>query len=133
MARATRMAEVPSELRYAKSHEWVRIEGDVATVGITDYAQDELTDVVFVELPEKGTTLNAGDEFGVVESVKSVSELYAPVSGEVVEVKDTLNDRPELVNESPYGDGWMMKLRVKDPKEAQRLLDAAAYRKETEG
>jgi glycine cleavage system H protein len=127
------MAEVPGELRYAKSHEWVRVEGETATIGITDYAQDELTDIVFVELPKTGASLNAGDEFGVVESVKSVSEIYAPVSGSVLAVNEVLQDRPELVNESPYGDGWLIKIKMTDPKEVDRLLDAKGYRAETEG
>ena len=103
---------VPEELQYTKSHEWVRTEGDTATIGITDHAQDELGDVVFVELPEVGATLDAGDSFGTVESVKAVSDLYTPVGGEVVEVNETLNDQPEKINEDPYGEGWIVKLSV---------------------
>ena len=103
---------VPEELQYTKSHEWVRTEGDTATIGITDHAQDELGDVVFVELPEVGTTFEAGDSFGTVASVKAVSDLYTPVGGEVVEVNEALNDQPEKINEDPYGEGWIVKLSV---------------------
>ncbi len=117
---------VPQDLRYTKSHEWVRTEDGVATVGITDHAQEELGDVVFVELPESGATFEAGDSFGVVESVKAVSDLYAPVSGEVVEVNSALEDAPEKVNEDPYGDGWIVKLRVSDEGD---LISAADYEK----
>ena len=117
---------VPGDLQYTKSHEWVRVEGDVATVGITDHAQDELGDVVFVELPEEGATLAAGDSFGAVESVKAVSDLYAPVGGEVVEVNGALEDSPEKINEDPYGEGWILKLQVSDRGD---LLSAADYEK----
>ena len=103
---------VPEELQYARSHEWVRREGETATVGITDHAQDELGDVVFVELPEVGATFDAGEAFGAVESVKAVSDLYAPVGGEVLEVNGALEDAPEKINEDPYGDGWILKLRA---------------------
>ena len=103
---------VPEELQYTRSHEWVRREGETATVGITDHAQDELGDVVFVELPEVGAAFDAGDSFGAVESVKAVSDLYAPVGGEVVEVNSALEDAPEKINEDPYGDGWILKLRA---------------------
>ena len=116
---------VPEELQYTRSHEWVRTEGDTATIGITDHAQDELGDVVFVELPEVGTTFDAGDSFGTVESVKAVSDLYTPVGGEVTEVNEALNDQPEKINEDPYGEGWMVKLRVSD--EGSRLLSASDY------
>ncbi len=115
---------VPEELQYTRSHEWVRTEGDTATVGITDYAQDELGDIVFVELPEEGATFDAGDSFGAVESVKAVSDLYTPVGGEVVEVNEALNDSPEKINEDPYGDGWIIKLRVSDEGD---LLSASDY------
>ena len=115
---------VPEELQYTKSHEWVRTEGDTATIGITDHAQDELGDVVFVELPEVGTTFDAGDSFGTVESVKAVSDLYAPVGGEVVEVNETLNDQPEKINEDPYGEGWIVKLSVSGEGD---LLSASDY------
>lgn len=105
---------IPEDLQYTKSHEWVRIEGDTATIGITDHAQDELGDVVFVELPEEGDTFDAGESFGTVESVKAVSDLYAPVGGEVVEVNSALENAPENINEDPYGEGWIVKLRTKD-------------------
>ena len=117
---------VPEDLQYTRSHEWVRVEDGVATVGITEHAQDELGDVVFVELPEQGATLAAGDSFGAVESVKAVSDLYAPVGGEVVEVNGALEDSPEKINEDPYGEGWILKLRVSDEGE---LLPAADYEK----
>jgi glycine cleavage system H protein len=103
---------VPEELQYTRSHEWVRTEGDTATIGVTDHAQEELGDIVFVELPEEGAAFDAGDAFGTVESVKAVSDLYAPVGGEVVEVNEALNDTPEMINDDPYGDGWIIKLRV---------------------
>ena len=115
---------VPEELQYTKSHEWVRTEGDTATIGITDHAQDELGDVVFVELPEVGTTFDAGDSFGTVESVKAVSDLYTPVGGEVVEVNETLNDQPEMINEDPYGEGWIVKLSTSGEGD---LLSASDY------
>ncbi len=115
---------IPAELEYTKTHEWVRREGDVATVGITDHAQEELGDVVFIELPEEGASFDAGDSFGTIESVKAVSDLYAPVGGEVVEVNGTLNDSPERVNEDPYGGGWMIRLRISDEGE---LLSADEY------
>ena len=120
---------VPTDLKYTKSHEWVRVESGTATVGITEHAQDELGDVVFVELPEMGTTLEAGDTFGAVESVKAVSDLYAPVGGEVVEINEALNDAPEKINEDPYGDGWILKLTITDepdllsPDDYQKVLD----------
>ena len=117
---------VPGDLQYTRTHEWVRREGDTATVGITDHAQDELGDVVFVELPEEGATFGAGDAFGTIESVKAVSDLYAPVGGEVVEVNEALDDNPEKINEDPYGDGWIVKLRVSDEGD---LLSAAEYEK----
>ena len=117
---------VPGDLQYTKSHEWVRVADGVATVGITDHAQDELGDVVFVELPEQGATLAAGDSFGAVESVKAVSDLYAPVGGEVVEVNSALEDSPEKINEDPYGEGWILKLQVSGEAD---LLSAADYEK----
>jgi glycine cleavage system H protein len=117
---------VPEELRYTRSHEWVRTEGDTATVGITDHAQEELGDIVFVELPEQGATFEAGDAFGTVESVKAVSDLYAPVGGEVVEINEALNDSPEKINEDPYGQGWLVRLRVSDD---AGLLSAAEYQR----
>ena len=115
---------IPGELEYTRTHEWVRREGDVGTVGITDHAQEELGDVVFIELPEEGASFEAGDSFGTIESVKAVSDLYAPVGGEVVEVNDTLNDSPERVNEDPYGGGWMIRLRISNEGE---LLSADEY------
>ena len=117
---------VPEELQYTKTHEWVRREDDVATVGITEHAQDELGDVVFVELPDEGTTLDAGESFGTVESVKAVSDLYTPIGGEVVEVNSALNDAPEKINEDPYGEGWIVKLRTSGEAE---LLSAEGYEK----
>lgn len=117
---------VPGDLQYTRTHEWVRREGDTATVGITDHAQDELGDVVFVELPEEGATFGAGDAFGTIESVKAVSDLYAPVGGAVVEVNSALDDVPEKVNEDPYGDGWIVRLRVSGE---GALLSAAEYEK----
>jgi glycine cleavage system H protein len=116
---------VPEELKYTRSHEWVRTEDETATIGITDHAQDELGDVVFVELPEQGVTFDAGDSFGTVESVKAVSDLYTPIGGEVVEINGTLNDSPEKINEDPYGEGWIVKLRVSD--EGSELLSASDY------
>jgi glycine cleavage system H protein len=115
---------VPEELQYTKSHEWVRTEGDTATIGITDHAQDELGDIVFVELPEEGATFEAGDSFGSVESVKAVSDLYTPVGGEVVEVNEALSDSPEKINEDPYGEGWIFKIRISGEGD---LLSASDY------
>ncbi len=119
--------EFPEELKYTKEHEWVLVEGNVATVGITDYAQDQLGDIVFVELPAIGDKVSKEDAFGVVESVKAVSDIYAPVSGKVVEVNDDLPDNPEMVNEDPYGDGWIIKIEMNDPEELQDLMSAAEY------
>jgi len=118
---------VPSDLRYNSSHEWVRLEGDVATVGISDHAQEELTDVVFVELPLVGREVDAGDPTAVVESVKAASDIYAPIGGEVVEVNLDVEADPALVNTDPYGRGWIFKLRVKNAADVEGLLDAAAY------
>ena len=117
---------IPEELQYAKTHEWVRIEGETATVGITEHAQDELGDIVFVELPEEGRTLDAGEAFGAVESVKAVSDLYSPLAGEVIGVNEALGDNPEKINEDPYGEGWILKLRVSGEAD---LLSAADYEK----
>lgn len=121
------MSNVPADLRYARSHEWVRVEGDTATVGITDHAQHELTDVVFVELPAVGRTLRAGEACAVVESVKTASDVYAPVSGTVTAVNEALAGDPGLVNRAPYGEGWFFKLKLAQPAELAQLLDAAAY------
>ena len=118
---------VPADLRYSSSHEWLRLDGDIATVGITDHAQEELTDVVFVELPAVGRLVDAGDPAAVVESVKAASAIYAPVAGEVIEINPDVEADPSLVNTEPYGNGWLFKLRVKAPAEALGLLDAAAY------
>jgi glycine cleavage system H protein len=118
---------VPTDLRYTKDHEWVRVDGDEATIGITDYAAGQLGDIVFVELPDAGRTVDQFAAFGVVESVKAVSDLFAPVSGEVIEANGDLAGRPELVNEEPYGAGWMLRVRVSDAAQLGELLDADAY------
>ncbi|MEA2236429.1 MAG: glycine cleavage system protein [Thermoanaerobaculia bacterium] len=115
----------PEDSRYAKSHEYINVEGEIGTIGITEYAQKELGDVVFVELPQVGTQLEAGDELGSIESVKAVSELFAPVGGEVVEINERLAEKPELVNTDPYGDGWMVRIKVADASEADELLMTA--------
>jgi glycine cleavage system H protein len=116
-------------LKYSKEHEWVKVEGKIATIGITDYAQDSLGDVVYVEVPPLGKALKAMDEFGVVESVKSVSSLYCPVSGRVVERNEALEKQPELVNDSPYENGWIIKVEMSDPAELNGLLSASDYQK----
>ena len=121
------MSEIPAELKYRTSHEWVRVEGGVATVGITDHAQAAMGDLVYVELPDVGQTVAAGDEAGVVESVKAASDIYAPVSGEVVEGNPAVEADPSLVNTDPYGNGWIFKMRVKDVAAVEKLMDAAAY------
>ncbi len=122
------MSEIPPDLKYASTHEWVRMEADgTATVGITDHAQEQLGDLVFVELPEVGARYAAGDACAVVESVKAASDIYAPISGTVVEVNEALEESPQLVNEDPYGDGWLFRLEPSDPSELDSLLDAAAY------
>ncbi|HTD81281.1 MAG TPA: glycine cleavage system protein GcvH [Thermoplasmata archaeon] len=123
------MSKVPDDLRYTKDHEWVRLQGKRATVGITDFAQSELTDVVYVELPKVGRAVKAGEVLGTVESVKAVSEIFAPLGGKVVEMNKALEDAPEVVNKDPYGQGWMVALEVADPNEAKGLMDAASYRK----
>ena len=115
----------PEDSKYAKSHEYLHIEGEVGTIGITDYAQKELGDVVFVELPQVGTELEAGDELGSIESVKAVSELFAPVGGTIVEVNERLTEKPELVNTDPYGDGWMVRIKIADASEVDELLMTA--------
>ena len=127
------MSHTPSELRYASSHEWARLEEDgTVTVGITDHAQDALGDVVFVELPEVGTTLAAGDDAGVVESVKAASDIYAPLGGEVIAVNAQLEDEPETVNTDPYNDGWFFKLQPDDTAELEELMAAEAYQQHCE-
>ena len=121
------MASVPLELKYCKTHEWVRLEGDVATVGITDHAQSELGDIVYLDFPEPGSALKAEQKFGEVESVKAVSELYSPVSGEVVEVNSSIEKTTEIVNEDPFGKGWLIKVKLSDPGELSGLMDAKEY------
>ncbi|HEX7421505.1 MAG TPA: glycine cleavage system protein GcvH [Thermoanaerobaculia bacterium] len=121
------MANTPEDNRYARSHEYVHVEGDIGTIGITEYAQKELGDVVFVELPQVGAQLEMGDELGSIESVKAVSELFAPVGGEVVEVNEALADKPELVNTDPWGDGWMVRIKLADPTEVDELMSAEEY------
>ncbi len=118
---------VPGDLRYTKDHEWIRVDGEEALVGITQYAADQLGDIVFVELPDVGRALEAHATFGVVESVKAVSDLFAPIGGEVVATNDALAGKPELVNDDPYGEGWMLRVKLADAAQAEGLLDAAAY------
>jgi glycine cleavage system H protein len=120
--------EAPDDLKYSKEHEWVRVDGDIGVIGISDYAQGELGDVVYVELPEIGQELKCGNPFGTIEAVKAVSELFCPVSGEVIEVNDKLEGDPALINQSPYGDGWMIKLKLANPDELSGLMDAAGYK-----
>jgi len=120
--------EVRDGLKYTKTHEWLKIKGKNAIVGITDHAQSELTDIVFVELPEIGKEIKKGDELCIVESVKSVSEIYSPISGKVVKVNDKLEDSPEIINESPYDNGWLIELEIKDKSEIDSLLDAKSYK-----
>ncbi|SOD73819.1 glycine cleavage system H protein [Jatrophihabitans sp. GAS493] len=121
------MSEVPDDLRYTAEHEWVRIDGSIARVGITDFAQEALGDVVYVTLPEVGTAVERGAAFGEIESTKSVSDLFAPVDGSVVTRNDLLDGRPELINSDPYGDGWIVEIEIADPAQANALLDPAAY------
>ena len=121
------MANIPDDLRYSKDHEWVRVEGDVAIVGITDYAQDSLGDVVYVELPKVGDEFAANESFGSVESVKAVSEVFSPVSGEIVGTNEALTDSPEKVNTDPYGEGWMIRVKLSNPGEVDSMLTAAEY------
>jgi glycine cleavage system H protein len=117
----------PADLKYTKEHEWVRVDGDAGTVGITDYAQDQLGDIVFVDMPNVGTKIAYMEKFGEIESVKAVSELYSPVTGELVEVNVGLVDNPQWVNDSPYGDGWMLRVRLSEPDELDKLLSATEY------
>ncbi|MGB3737075.1 MAG: glycine cleavage system protein GcvH [Ilumatobacter sp.] len=126
---------IPDDLRYSTDHEWIRVDGDSATItiGITDYAQDSLGDVVFVETPEVGSDVAAADTFTEVESTKSVSDIYAPVSGTIAEANAALEDQPELLNSDPYGEGWIVKIEMSDASQLDGLMDAAAYRKLTEG
>jgi glycine cleavage system H protein len=122
----------PEDLRYTREHEWVRVDGDTVRIGITSFAQEALGDIVFVTLPEAGTTVAAGQSFGEVESTKSVSDVYVPVAGTVVRRNEALDDQPELINSDPYGEGWMVELQVTDPAGLDGLLDATAYRELTE-
>jgi glycine cleavage system H protein len=124
--------KVPADLKYTATHEWVRVDGDQARIGITDFAQHELGDVVFLELPGAGTAIRSKDRFGTIESVKAASDLYAPVSGEVIEANAAAQDKPELVNDDPYGTGWMLLVRLTQRSELAGLLDAEAYRKSLE-
>ena len=119
----------PDNLKYTKDHEWIRLEGNVATVGITDFAQSELGDIVYVDIPSLNKSLKKEAVFGTVEAVKTVSDLFLPVSGKITEINPQLNDKPEVVNKDPYGEGWMVKISVENPDEAKELLDAAAYKK----
>ncbi len=121
------MSEVPAELRYTPEHEWIRVEGDQAIIGVTDFAQDALTDVVWVELPEVGMSVGVMESCGSVESVKSVSEIYAPIAGDITEANESLEDAPEQINQDPYGEGWIWKMTISDAGELDSLLDAAAY------
>jgi glycine cleavage system H protein len=121
------MSNIPENLRYSKDHEWVAVDGDLAAIGITDYAQHSLGDVVYIDMPRVGDKLNAHEAFGSVESVKAVSEIFLPVAGEIVEVNDGLNDTPEVVNNDPYKGGWMVKVRMNNPGEADAMLSAAEY------
>jgi glycine cleavage system H protein len=127
------MANVPEDLHYSKDHEWVRVEGDTAVVGITDYAQDSLGDVVYVELPKVGERFAANESFGSVESVKAVSEVFSPVSGEISAMNESLNDEPEKVNQDPYDGGWMIRVKMSNPGEVDSLLTAAEYEDFTKG
>lgn len=122
------MADYPTDVRYLESHEWIRLEGNEGTVGISDYAQEELNDVVYVELPEVGDTFRKGDAFATVESVKAASDVYIPMSGTITAVNEALADSPQLVNQDPYGAGWFVKIKVSNPSEYDELLDAEAYR-----
>jgi glycine cleavage system H protein len=120
---------IPENLKYTKDHEWIKVEGDFGWIGITDYAQGELGDIVFVELPKAGTKLTQGKSFGTIEAVKAVSDLYAPAAGEVVELNGTIKDNPEVINKDPYGDGWMVKIKIANKGELGSLLDAPSYQK----
>lgn len=127
------MSNIPTDLKYAKSHEWARLSGDTATIGITDHAQHELTDIVFVELPDIGKKVKAGEACAVVESVKTASDIYSPVSGEVTEINKAVVDNPALVNTDPYAGGWFYKIKTSSPAEVQGLLSPEQYRKQIEG
>ena len=122
------MSEIPTELFYTKEHEWIRMDGDIATIGITDHAQDALTDIVYIELPEEGEMLDDMGEFAIVESVKSASPIFAPLAGEITAVNMDLEDAPELMNSSPYGDGWIVKMKLSNPDDVSTLMSADDYR-----
>ena len=122
------MSEIPTELFYTKEHEWIRMDGDIATIGITDHAQDALTDIVYIELPEEGEMLDDMGEFAIVESVKSASPIFAPLAGEITAVNMDLEDTPELMNSSPYGDGWIVKMNLSNPDDVSTLMSADDYR-----
>ena len=121
------MANFPSDLKYAKTHEWLKLDGDIATIGITDFAQGELSDIVYVEITALGKTIKRDEPIGTIEAVKAVSDLYSPVSGQVIAANDALKDSPANVNKDPYGEGWMAKIKITDPSELKNLLDSAAY------
>jgi glycine cleavage system H protein len=121
------MSNIPTDLKYTKEDEWIRVDGDEATVGITDYAQDSLSDIVYLELPDVGDSFAMGDTFGVVESVKAAADLYMPLSGEVTAVNESLIDAPETVNSDPYGEAWMIRFKISEPSQLDDLMDAAAY------
>lgn len=121
------MSSIPGDLRYSEEHEWIRVDGDLATVGITDYAQDQLGDVVFVELPEVGRQVKQAEEFAVVESVKAASDIYSPLSGEVVQINENLTEAPDLINKAPYEEGWICTIKLADPSEVEKLLTAEDY------
>ena len=124
------MSEVPEDMYYTKEHEWIRVEGDEVVIGITDHAQNALTDIVYVELPDTGEELEDMEEFAIVESVKSASPIFAPLAGQVTAVNEELDDTPELINESPYGAGWIIRMRLSNPETVSTLMDAATYRAE---
>lgn len=119
---------IPAELKYTKDHEWVKVEGDIAVIGITDYAQGELGDVVYIELPETGSTFEKEESFGTIEAVKAVADIFCPLSGEFVEVNEAIQDAPEIVNQDPYGKGWMVKIKISDSAQLDEFMDAEAYK-----
>lgn len=119
----------PADLKYSKEHEWIKVEGDIAIIGVTDFAQEQLTDIVFVELPEKGKKVEAGKQMAVIESVKSVSDIFSPVNGEVVEINEKLKDNPDIINKDPYGGGWMVKIKIENKDELNGLMSAEDYGK----
>ncbi|MFP4529239.1 MAG: glycine cleavage system protein GcvH [Candidatus Kapaibacterium sp.] len=121
--------EFPNELKYTKDHEWVRVDGDTATIGITDHAQGELGDVVYVDIPEEAE-VSKGDTFGTIEAVKTVADMFAPISGKIIEINESINDSPEVVNNDPYGEGWLVKMEMSDKSELDELMDVEAYKKE---